>query len=426
VHVLFVTPAYTPFTGGGERYAQALAQGLLARGHRVTVATSAARREQEFWQGTRSRTIIRQDVAPNLTLLRCPLAPFPGGRSALLAWRKLMVLVSFLPGDQTALLLRMARFVPPLQYLDFVLATAVEPPDLVHTFNISWEHALVAGWRYARQRCLPYIVTPFLHFGETSRARVARNSTMDHQRRILNDAAAVLTLTAVARDELATWGIHPHDVAVAGGGVDSALAAPQSALLATLDVAPPFALFVGRASFDKGAVHAVQAHARLRERGLATTLALAGDTTPDFDRFLRNLPLQQQDQVRILGRVSEAEKHALLQAATFLLLPSRVDSFGIVLLEAWAQGTPVVAAAAGGIPDVVDDGSDGLLVPFGDVGALATAMEQLFTDAALRDALGARGREKVQAHYRWEQVTERVLATYERALSRARARAATR
>jgi glycosyltransferase involved in cell wall biosynthesis len=330
-----------------------------------------------------------------------------------------MVLVSFLPGDQTQILLRMARFVPPIRHLEFVLATAVEPPDLVHGFNISWEHALVAAWRYARQRHLPYVVTPFLHFGEARRARVARNSTMDHQRRILNDADTVLTLTSVARDELATWDIHPRDVAVAGGGVDSPPALPGPAHSSAFDITTPFALFVGRASFDKGAVHAVQAQARLRARGLATTLVLAGDTAPDFDRFFRHLPPEQQAHVRILGRVSDAEKHALMQIATLLLLPSRVDSFGIVLLEAWTHGTPVVAAAAGGIPAVVDDGIDGLLVPFGDVTALATAMERLVTDVPLRNALGARGREKVQADYRWDQVTERVLATYRHVLDRA-------
>jgi len=95
-----------------------------------------------------------------------------------------------------------------------------------------------------------------------------------------------------------------------------------------------------------------------------------------------------------------------------LLLPSRSDSFGIVLLEAWAHGRPVVAARAGGIPGVVDDGVNGLLVPFGDVAALETATERLLSDGNYAGQLGENGRRKVGQEYNWDAVTERVLSHY--------------
>jgi glycosyltransferase involved in cell wall biosynthesis len=116
--------------------------------------------------------------------------------------------------------------------------------------------------------------------------------------------------------------------------------------------------------------------------------------------------------VRPVGLVSDEQKQALLAACEMLLLPSRADSLGIVLLEAWAYGKAVVGAKAGGIPGVIDDGRNGLLVEFGNVPALVNAIQQLIEDPAEREALGQAGLEKVNDVYQWEAVGERVEAIY--------------
>ena len=83
-------------------------------------------------------------------------------------------------------------------------------------------------------------------------------------------------------------------------------------------------------------------------------------------------------------------------------MPSRTDSFGIVFLEAWANGLPVVAAAAGGVPDVVRHGEAGYLVPFGDLDRLAEALGRLVDDPAGAKALGAVGRRLVERGHTWD------------------------
>lgn len=413
VHILFLTPGFPPFKGGGERYAGSLARVLAARGHSVTVATSQARSEQAFWQGTEARSITKETQGP-VTVIRLPIRPIPFGRRGLLAWRKSMVLLSMLPGQRWRLLGHMARFVPPLVGLDQVLAQLPDQPDVVHGFNISWEFPLLAGWQYARHRNLPYVVMPFTHLGESRRARVARNSTMDHQRQVLEGADAVLALTSVEAQGFADWNIHPRHVVVAGGGVEPpAPGLDATTVLKSHGLKQPFALFVGRVNYDKGAIHAAQATLYLAQAGQPITLVLAGRISEDFDRFWRTLTPDQQALLRPLGVVGEDHKHALLQEATVLLLPSRADSFGIVLLEAWQHGTPVIGARAGGIPGVIDEGHNGLLVPFGDVKALARALDTLLTDEELRRIMGRRGRRKVKKQYDWESVCDRVLSVYE-------------
>ena len=93
-----------------------------------------------------------------------------------------------------------------------------------------------------------------------------------------------------------------------------------------------------------------------------------------------------------------------------------MDSFGLVFLEAWAHGKPVIGARAGGIPGVVDDGENGILVNFGDVHAMTEAVRLLLFDQLLRQQMGENGRLKVRSKYNWEQITGQVLGVYETVL----------
>ncbi len=405
-HIVLLTPGFPPLPGGGERYVAALATELARRDYRVTVLTSGVRLERDFWQGAAGSPA--ESVA-NLAVERYPVAPFPGGRPGLLLWRKAMVLLSALPGDQTPWLRRLGRWVPRLTGLEAGLATLSPWVDMVHGFNLSWEAAILAGAACAQRRGYPWIVTPFAHFGPDPRGRVARNTMMDHQRALLRQADAVLALTAGELTGLAAWGVKPRQAVVVGGGVDALPpAGDPTATLNRLALTPPYALFIGRASYDKGALHAAQA--ALAE---GYTLALVGQTTTEFDRFYGRLAPAQQRLIRPLGLLREEDKHALLSAASFLLLPSRVDSFGIVLLEAWQHGRPVIGAQAGGIAHVISHERDGLLVPFGDVVGLRAAIARLAQDEPWRRQLGAEGRRKVDTLFNWSAVTDRTVAVYE-------------
>ena len=412
MHVLFSTPAFPPFHGGGERYAAALAGCLAQRGHQLTVVTSAAATEPQLWQGA-GETVLNESVDPNITVIRVPLRPFPGNRNALLAWRKSMVLASALPGS-IPLLEWMSSYIPPLELDDRVSSYIREPVDIVHGFNISWEYAALWGWKYARAHGRPFVISPFAHLGSGPRDRVAFNSTMRHQVAMMAAADAVLALTAVEVEGLQARGVHAPVMAVVGSGLDDLPDAP-----AAITIEPqlePYVLFIGRASYDKGALHAAQAVLNLRARGTAVRLLMIGRETEAFDQFQQSLSPVEREGIVWLGPADDALKHAYLGEAVALLLPSHSDSFGIVLLEAWAHGKPVVAADAGGIPGVVDADVNGLLVPFGNVGALAGAIQRLLDQPALGRELGENGRRKVADKYQWARVTDAVLATYEAAL----------
>jgi glycosyltransferase involved in cell wall biosynthesis len=118
----------------------------------------------------------------------------------------------------------------------------------------------------------------------------------------------------------------------------------------------------------------------------------------------------------VLGVVDDATRRDMLAALDVLALPSRTESFGIVFPEAWANGKPVVGADAGAIPDLVQDGVNGLLTHFGDVEGLANALARLLNDAELARQLGAAGQALALARYTWPSVLNRVRAAFEIAL----------
>jgi len=157
---------------------------------------------------------------------------------------------------------------------------------------------------------------------------------------------------------------------------------------------PRTLLFLGNIGVRKGSYVLLAALARLKDRHPDLTLLCGGDG--DHETFLRRAQeLGVQGQVRLLGWVNGAAKARLFARATAFVLPSHSEGLPMALLEAMGAGVPVISTPVGGIPDVVRNGVDGLLVPAGDVASLAGAIDQLLTDTALRNRIGRAGRERV-------------------------------
>jgi glycosyltransferase involved in cell wall biosynthesis len=132
---------------------------------------------------------------------------------------------------------------------------------------------------------------------------------------------------------------------------------------------------------------------------------------PNFQTFWRGH--RPSGRVVRLGVLDARQKRDFFAALDIFALPSRSDSFGLVLLEAWANGVPNVGYRAGGIGWVIRDEKDGLLVRCGDIAGLAEAMLRLAADTKLRHFLGAAGQERTQQEFEWTTKLEIVRRVYE-------------
>ena len=139
----------------------------------------------------------------------------------------------------------------------------------------------------------------------------------------------------------------------------------------------------------------------------------------DADEVRQAVPASLRSRVRLLGLVSEADKPRVYASGDVYCAPNtHGESFGIVLAEAMAAGTPVVASDLPAFRRVLDDGAAGALVPVGDAGALAAGLAEVLGDPDRRAALAAAGRRAVAA-YDWSTVTDRVVDVYEAAVAAA-------
>ena len=146
--------------------------------------------------------------------------------------------------------------------------------------------------------------------------------------------------------------------------------------------------FVGRLTREKGVFDLIEAVALLRASHPRVRLELAGDG--DADAIARHAyELGIGDRVLIRGWCAAGARERILARTGVFALPSHAEGLPMSLLEAMAAGCPVVASRVGGIPDAVHDGTEGLLVPAGDVAALAAALARVLSDRDLAARLGA-------------------------------------
>jgi glycosyltransferase involved in cell wall biosynthesis len=212
-------------------------------------------------------------------------------------------------------------------------------------------------------------------------------------------------------DALGRYGLRKSDgvrtiSAYTSGLVRAAGVEPTAEFAAFMDLEPfletatevlperPVALFVGVLERYKAVDVLAEAWRLAAPRVPGATLHLVGSgTLADVARALvADLPAQS----RWAERLTTVEVARALDEATVLVLPSRSEGLGRVVVEAFCRGRGVVASRVGGIPDLVEDGRTGILVPPGDATALATALAEVLSDRALAERLGAEAREAVE------------------------------
>ncbi|HPT96485.1 MAG TPA: glycosyltransferase family 4 protein [Armatimonadota bacterium] len=219
----------------------------------------------------------------------------------------------------------------------------------------------------------------------------------------LRGAAFVVTCTGYNREHLIRehLGVPAEKIHRVYHGIDTRRFAPAK----ERGTGPAQILAVGRLLPKKGLHHLVAACGALRERGVAFQLIVAGDG-PERDRLERLAAGHGiAGNTTFLGEVVQEELVAVYAQADLFALPCVVtpegdrDGLPNVILEAMASALPVVSTRVSAIPEAVEDGVTGLLVPPGDVDALAAALEKLIRDAGLRQRLGEAGRARVERDF---------------------------
>jgi glycosyltransferase involved in cell wall biosynthesis len=299
-------------------------------------------------------------------------------------------------------------------------ALSASRPDVIHAHSHRYGHVLQAA-AVADRRGIPLVVSTHYHpadrrepplkrgllrvqdvgFGVTA-YRVARALIVEteYEASLVREFAPANRIRIVPPGISLTEWQHPATDHVAPGRVP-----------------PEYFLFVGRLASNKGLPFLVEALRRLDPEHRRPLVLMGPDwgERAGLERQARRLGIDRE--LVFLGLVEDpGEFRAIIRGSRALVLPSEYEAFGVVLLEAMAAGTPIVASTVGGIPEVLDYGRAGRLVPYGDVGALATALGEVTDDRAATDRLLRAGSDRVRA-YDWSVVVDRHRALYEEVIA---------
>jgi phosphatidylinositol alpha-mannosyltransferase len=226
-------------------------------------------------------------------------------------------------------------------------------------------------------------------------------------RRVFNRLAARIAVSEAAAWTGRRWYGGEYTIIPNGVDVDAAPSEPK-ATGGDLEI-----LFVGRPEERKGLPILLTAFNALVEH-VPCRLTVIGAEREDVLRYVADPELLRFMNIR--GRVSREELWTELNRADLLCAPSLSgESFGMVLTEAFAAGTPVIASAIAGYSDVVSDGVDGLLVPPGDPQRLAEELQRVHFEPERLQQMGEAARRSAQ-RYAWPRVADQVTAVYERAI----------
>lgn len=374
VRIAIVTSYSWTYPGGVNRHVEALADQLVRRGHELRVLAPSDP------PGRLSRALHRGEPETR------PIPDYfvPLGRTVGIGSNGAVSNVSFAPSGVTKMRRELRAFAP-----DVVHVQCPEVP-LASADAISYRGAPVVGTFHA------YSTKPALN----------HLATLLGARRKFNQLAARIAVSEAAAWTGRRWFGGTYRVIPNGVDTDAALRGPK----------PPSdelrLLFVGRPEERKGMPVLLRAFEALVEH-VPARLVVVGAETDEVRRFISNPDTERH--IDALGRADHDELWARLHEADVLCAPSLSgESFGMILTEAFAAGTPVIASSIAGYSDVVTDGRDGILVPPADPQRLAEELQALHHEPRRREEMGVAARESAQ-RYAWPRVAAQVEEVYETA-----------
>lgn len=379
MRILHVVPTYLPAWrhGGPVLAVHGLCKALAARGHEVTVFTTNVHGDGELGV-TLEESVPIDGVDVRYFAVRPP--------------RRLY----FAPGLRKALREGIAGF------------------DAVHLHSVFlWPTSAAA--RAAERAGVPYVLSPrgmLVPELMRSRGRWRKSAWMLlAERRTIERAAALHATSPLEGREASRLGFSLPPVFVVPNGIDAASGTGNGSALSSsvrkLVEGGSFLLFLGRLSWKKGLDRLIPAMTRVP----GAVLAVAGNDEEGLRPALERLARESgvADRISFLGPVHGADKTALLQRATALVLPSYSENFGNVVLESWAAGRPVVVTPEVGLAEVVRDADAGVVAQ-GDLGEV---LRDLLTDPERIETMGRRGAAAVRERFGWPTIAQEMERIYE-------------
>ncbi len=400
--VVNIIQRYSPAIGGSEAWCEGMCRYLAKNNVDVEVLTMNVYNEDEFWRDPAianctvrlgkleydNKILIRRYQRTKISPLSCGFFKY------------------ILDGR-----LKIYFYGPHSIEMYIKMAGRIRQADIVHLHTIPYPHNLI-GFVIAKLLRKKVVITPHFHPEHPFYERKINYWLM-------KNCNAVFCVSDYEKDYFIKKGLDKNKLFVAYNAVD-----PEEFKTRDFSEFKRFfadkykisnstktILFIGRKTEYKGVDHLIESVSRLlKKRDLR--LFLVGPDFPWFKEFYAKLSEEDREKIIDLGVITHQEKVNLLHMSNILALPSKYEAFGIVFLEAWVCGVPVIGVNTGAMAHLIKD--SGLTAKYGDVDDLTAKIEQLLSNPELSKKLGSHGKNKVFNNFVWDKAGSQILEVYKR------------
>lgn len=393
--LLFITHLYYPSPGGAERVFQKLAEGLARRGYGVTVLTSDALSTEQYFTPTKNN-LPGHDLINGVFVIRERLS------SNIYRFFKI-VDRALRKAGRLGVFLRPLFFGPHFcQKFKEVSKIKVDIIVAGPTPTSTIFYGLLYKMKNRKSR---FIIFPHMHIEDKLHTSFVNLWAIKR-------ADAVLALTDAEKRYLQARGVKEEKIKRIVNGVDELLLrAPR----AEAEELKDYILYLGQEGEHKRIPMLIEAMKNLWRSGYENRLVIAGARTNfsrGLDRLIDSLPQSVRSKIHRFNNISEEQKVGLLDNCLMMVNPSAYEAFGIVFLEAWARGKPVIGANLKALKEIIRDGSNGFLFNENQEGDLEAKILKIINNPEEGQQMGQAGNREVREKYVWDKIIGKIVTAF--------------
>lgn len=427
-HILYLPTRYFPSISGAEFYVQRIAELLSSKYHyHVDIYTSNAI-DFKALRSTEGKSIDSNnkffEYVNHLKINRFPIEEKVTLQEKIAYIKNLPEYrLLKLSDDSLKLFLKNGPYL--LDLIEYLLNSKDKNYDLAHTVFFPYFNliiTLIIGKIFA----IPTICTPFFHF---SNPRYLNDKLIE----VLRKFDLLIACTHLEKKYLVNQcKINQGNITVIPMGVDMekfmSVNTPKSEkysfkekFFQKKEKRFKMVLFCGYKNYEKGAISVLKSIPMILDKMKKVYFVFIGPSTQAYNRELSKILKIKNTRIinftpDNLTGYYDKNKLAAFKETDVFCMPSRSDAFGIVFLEAWAAGKPVIGANIGATPEVINNNIDGYLVDFDNPRDIAEKVVKLLKKKRIRKKFGSAGKKKVSQNYTWEQVTKKTHLIYQKLL----------
>ena len=414
--ILNITQRYHPAKGGAEQFVQILSEYLVnTKRYDVDVWSTDALGADTLWDLGNDVIDVKEEIINGVNVKR-----FPIGKGILrnkYLNKVYRVVFGSLPFFKIS---NLASCPTSFDMLDAI--KSIKGYDFVTVSSTPYYFLFYVGYLISKKLNIPLILIPAFHIGIEKNDSLKKKYFKKTAIPFFKHASKIILNTKAEGEAIKDFckengvDIEDEKLVVIGQGVflEKIKGGDGKRFRSKYNIQNDIVFQIGSKNVEKGSINLIEAMIKCWDRGIDSTLVFGGGYNKEFTEYISRLDGKYRERILNIDNISEEDKWDLYDAGDIFSMVSKTDSFGIVYLESWVYGKPVLGCNNVAIREVIKDSKEGYLLDFDDIEGIGEKIEYLLKNDSLREEMGDMGKKKVLERYNWEKNLEKVGGIYKK------------